>query len=99
MVGPLTHVQALIGGGVLPSPPPPQATRQTKVPATNGFAIRTGIPTMQRLLGSVSALQFVTAYSELGGHATPSPWSSSLVRNLVPDPGRRVQFSPRTVRF
>jgi hypothetical protein len=45
---------------------------------------------MQRLLGNVSALQFVTVYSELGGHARPSPPSPSLARNLVPDPGKRV---------
>jgi hypothetical protein len=50
---------------------------------------------MQRVLGNVSALQFVTVYSELGGHATPSAPFPSLVRNLVLDAGRRVQFRPR----
>jgi hypothetical protein len=52
-------------------------------------------PPIQRLLGNVSALQFVTVYSELGGDATPSPPSPSPVGNLVPDPGRRFQFRPR----
>ena len=43
---------------------------------------------MQRLLGNVGALQLVIAYSEAEGHATPLPSSPSLVRNLVPDPGK-----------
>jgi hypothetical protein len=54
---------------------------------------------MQRLLSNVSTLQFVIAYTELGGHATPWPPCPSVVRNLVPDRGKllpvqRLLFNP-----
>jgi hypothetical protein len=47
---------------------------------------------MQRLLGNVSALQFVTVYSELGGDATLLPPSPSLVRNQVPRSGETISI-------